>query len=46
VIDTARSKEMLDELRTLGISEAALFPDLGGLARDLTGLFRPDPMED
>ena len=33
---------MLDQLEVLGVSEAALFPELDGLARDLTELFRPD----
>jgi hypothetical protein len=42
VIDPNKSIEMLEDLRTLGVSRAALFPDLDGLARDLTELFRPD----
>ncbi len=42
VIDGTKSKGMLDELRTLGVSRATLFPELNGLAKDLTELFRPD----
>lgn len=41
-IDVANAKEMLDELRVLGITRATLFPDLDGLATDITRLFRPD----
>jgi len=42
VIDSNKSQEMLDELRILGMSRTTLFPDLDGLAKDLTKLFRPD----
>ena len=42
IFNANNSKEMLEELRTLGISNATLFPDLDGLANDLTKLFRPD----
>jgi hypothetical protein len=42
IIDTSKSKEMIDELRILGVSRATLFPDLDSLAADLTKLFRPD----
>ena len=42
IIDPDESKVMLEKLRTLGICEATLFPDLDGLAKDLTRLFRPD----
>jgi hypothetical protein len=42
VVDATRKKQMLDELKILGISRATLFPDLDGLAGDLTELFRPD----
>jgi hypothetical protein len=41
-IDGRKRKEMLDELRILGVSHATLFPDPDGLAKDLTKLFRPD----
>lgn len=48
VINEGKStrEAMLDELRILGVSHAALFPDLDGLAKDLTGLFRPDLPEE
>ena len=43
VIDAGNDKQvMFDQLEVLGVSEAALFPELDGLARDLTALFRPD----
>ena len=41
-IDESERKKMLGELRILGVSHATLFPDLDGLAKDLTQLFRPD----
>ena len=46
VIDSSKSKEMLEELRILGVSRATLFPDLDGLSEDLKKLFRPDLAED
>ncbi len=46
IIDTSKSKEMIDELRILGVSRTTLFPDLDSLAADLTKLFRPDLAED
>jgi hypothetical protein len=42
IIDGDKSKEMLVELRILGVSKATLFPELDGLAKDLAELFRPD----
>jgi hypothetical protein len=42
VVDGRKRREMLDELRVLGVSRATLFPELDGLAKDLTELFRPD----
>lgn len=43
VIDAGNDKQgMLDQLEVLGVSEAALFPELDGLAKGLTELFRPD----
>lgn len=45
VIDGSKKKEMLKQLKILGISRATLFPDLEGLAQDLTELFRPDLAE-
>jgi len=42
VIDSTKSKDIMDHLRILGISYRTLFPDLDGLAKDLTELFRPD----
>jgi len=42
VIDQRNPIKMLEELRTLGVSWGSLFPDIDGLARDLTELFRPD----
>jgi len=42
VIDKDKSKEILGDLRILGMSRATLFPELDGLAKDLTELFRPD----
>jgi len=44
-IDGNKSKEMLDELRILGVSRATMFPEPVGLAKDLTELFRPDLAE-
>ncbi len=41
-IDAGCAKTMLDDLRILGITRATLFPDLDGLAMDITRLFRPD----
>lgn len=45
VIDGSKSKQMLDEIRILGVSCATLFPEHDGLAKDLTKLFRPDLAE-
>lgn len=39
LIDGGKSKEMLENLRMLGISHATLFPDLDGLAKDLARVF-------
>ena len=43
VIDAGNDKQpMLDQLEILGVSETSLFPELDGLAKGLTELFRPD----
>lgn len=43
IIDPASDKQaMLDQLQVLGVSEVTLFPELDGLAKGLTELFRPD----
>jgi len=43
VIDTSKDKQgMLDHLQVLGVSRSTLFPELDGLAKGLTELFRPD----
>jgi len=41
-IDNRKSQEILEELRVQGITRATLFPEPDVLAKDLTGLFRPD----
>ncbi|MBN2316319.1 MAG: FRG domain-containing protein [Sedimentisphaerales bacterium] len=41
-IEPTKRSEMLEHLRLLGISRVTLFPELDGLADDLTKLFRPD----
>jgi len=40
--DENRRKVLLDELRILGVSEATILPELEGLTKELTQLFRPD----
>jgi len=35
-IDPTRSRKILDQLQGLGVSQSSLFPDLNGLAADLT----------
>jgi hypothetical protein len=42
IIEPTEAKRMFGHLRILGISEATLYPELDGLARDLSKLFRPD----
>lgn len=46
VLDTSKLREVVDELRTLGVSHATLFPEQDGLAADLTKVYRPDLAED
>jgi hypothetical protein len=45
IIDSSKSKEVLEDLRILGVSRTTLFPELEGLTKDLTELFRPDLAE-
>jgi hypothetical protein len=42
-INPARHRDIVDELRILGISRASLFPDLDGLAAGLAGQFWSQP---
>lgn len=41
-INSAKRLDMLDEIRIMGITYGTLFPDIDGLAKDLTNQFRPD----
>jgi hypothetical protein len=46
VLDSSQRESFQRDLRMLGVQEASVFPDLDGLARELTELYAvPDPGE-